>query len=121
MTTIPEFVADLCAADPALTHVLDEHVADNDQFLPHVFMADVTRWLCADRGPGTVRNVVRVIADHFERGESDVRDVILASFLENLEPDAAPDQAVLRELPLGLTAARRDIDRWFEGPTDHPA
>ena len=119
MTTIPEFVADLCAADPALTHVLDEHVADNDQFLPHVFMADVTRWLCADRAPNTVRDVIAVIADHFERGQTDVRDVILASFLENLDPDDAADQTVLRGLPPGLTAARRDLDRFLDGPIDH--
>lgn len=120
MTTIPEFVADLGAAAPALNQLLDEHVADNDQFLPHVYMAEVTRWLCADRAPATIHDVVVVIADHFERGQSDVRDVILASFLENLDPDAVSSEAVLRALPPALRSARHDIDRWFEGPRDRP-
>jgi hypothetical protein len=119
MTNIPEFVADLCAAAPALTHVLDEHVADNDQFLPHVFMADVTRWLGADRPATAVRAVVAVIADHFDRGQPDVRDVILASFLENLERDDPADQAVLDALPPALIAARRDIGRDFPNRPDH--
>ena len=118
MTTIPEFVADLCAAAPALTQVLDEHVADNDQFLPHVFMADVTRWLAADRPAAVVRDVVAVIADHFERGQPDVRDVILASFLENLSRDEPADQVVLDALPPTLVVARRDIERDVRNPPD---
>lgn len=119
MTTIPEFVADLCAAAPALTHVLDEHVADNDQFLPHVFMADVTRWLSADRPVTTIRDVVAVVADHFERGQPDVREVIVASFLENLDRDEPADQIVLGALPPALVAVRRDIERDARNRPDH--
>jgi hypothetical protein len=106
MTTIHDFVADLRSAEPALDRVLDQHIADHESFLPHVFMADVTRSLCATGPTATGRAVISVIADHYERGDAAVRNVVVASFLENLEPDAPNDRAIVDALPPALADAR---------------
>ena len=106
MTTIHDFVADLRAAQPAIDDVLDRHMADHEVFLPHVFMADVTRSLCASGPTPAGRAVIDVIADHFQRGDAGVRDVVLASFLENLEPDEPSQRAIVDALPPALADAR---------------
>lgn len=106
MTTIHDFVADLRAAQPALDRVLDQHIADHETFLPHVFMADVTRSLCATGPTAASRAVIGVIADHFVRGDAGVRNVVVASFLENLEVGDPNVRAIVDALPPALADAR---------------
>ena len=43
MTTIPELVAALLRAEPALGASLHEHLATNEGCSPHLYMADVIR------------------------------------------------------------------------------
>ena len=110
MTTIHDLVADLRATQPALDRVLGRHMADHEIFLPHVFMADVTRSLCAAGPDAAGRAVINVIADHFERGDADVRNVVVASFLENLEADDPGQRAIVDALPPALAAARARME-----------
>lgn len=102
MTDIPELFEDLIASEPALAEVRRIHVADNDEILPHVLMADITRWLCVH---GPQPEVLTVLEDHLVRGGPQVRDVIFASFLENLEVDDLEYEPVRNALGPGLRAA----------------
>lgn len=76
---------------PSLLPVLEEHLDDYDGLLPHVFMADVTRWIAArygsDPGDGSVTCVLDFLEAAFDAGRPDDRELIAASFLENLPPD----------------------------------
>ena len=110
VTSIPEFVGDLRSAQPAVDTVLDQHLADYNVFLPHVFMADVTRSLCATGPTPEGRAVLGVIADHFVRGDKEVRSVVVASFLESLDVSEPSHRAIVDALPPALAAAREHID-----------
>jgi len=81
VTTIDDLVRDLVASAPELNAVLLEHLADNDELLPHVLFGDVTRWLVA-RGPDTA--VLAVLERHMDTGDDEVQNVLVVSFLENL-------------------------------------
>lgn len=86
------FIEKLLLVAPELNTVYDEHVADNDMLLPHVFMGDVTRFV-VDQASG-VRNlsVVQRILDYFETelrsGSTESIELIRASFVENLIGEA---------------------------------
>ena len=86
------FLHDLLRAAPDLKPILDEHLAANDTLLPHVMMADLARFAVA--GVADIRkrtNVLRLL-NHLEQGlsigDEEIRDLILASFVENLVGEA---------------------------------
>jgi hypothetical protein len=110
MTNIDTFVADLVSVAPVLRGVLDEHLADQGgELLPHLFAADVTRWLSA-RGPEPT--VLAVLEHHLADGDDEVRNVVALGVLENLEPGN-----VLRAaLGPGLRAELAALERWPPGP-----
>ena len=71
--------------------ILIEHVSDNDEILPHVFLGDVTRYVLADGIQR--RELVRFLDDRFTKGEKDIRDLIAVSFIENLESEEELEHA----------------------------
>ncbi len=74
---------------PELSQLLDEHRHDNDEVLPHVFFGDVTRFVEAELASGrkeTVRPVLSVLENAVESSDPATRDLVGASFLENLDP-----------------------------------
>jgi hypothetical protein len=81
-------VGALCRRFPVFMPMLQEHLDDYDGLLPHVLMADVTRWVVrrfeADPSDVTLRQVLAFIESAFEDAEGDDRELIAASFLENL-------------------------------------
>ena len=78
MTPI-DFVSRVRAADPRLNAVVDEHLADNDELLPHLLVADLRR--CAE-------------AAH-ESEDFDLRDIVLTLMDSALaDADEALDNAV---------------------------
>jgi len=81
-------VGSLAERCPALLPVLQEHLDDYDGLLPHVFIADVTRWLAdryaTDPTDEQVACGLDVLEAAFAVGHSDDRELIAASFLENL-------------------------------------
>jgi hypothetical protein len=112
VTTVSDLTADLLDANPALDAVLKEHLANNDELLSHLFMADITRWLVAN---GPDRAVLAVLERHLGDGDENVRDVILASFLENLEADDPVYHSVRSALGPTLRTALEGTERygWF--------
>jgi hypothetical protein len=104
LTTLTQ---ELVGAEPALRAVLDAHLADQGgEFLGHLFMADVTRWLVAH---GPVPAVIAVLERSLVEGDEAVQDVIALSFLENLEPE---DRTVRAALGPRLRAALDVQEDW---------
>lgn len=90
---------------PPLLPVLQEHLDDYDSLVSHVFMADVTRFVsqryAADADDEAVACVLDVLEAAFKRGRHDDRELIGASFLENLPTEAAAPTGL--RLALGPT------------------
>ena len=109
MTDIAELIQDLERATPELETLVREHLAEYEKLLPHVLFGDVTRWLVA-RGP--VAEVLDILEHHCGAGDEEVRNVLEASFLENLERDN-PEYLLVREaLPACLAGRLRASEGW---------
>ncbi len=82
------FVGDLAYRVPALMPALQEHLDDYDSLLPHVFMGDVSRWVveryCATPDDQDLHALLDFIESTFETLGNEDRELIMASFLENL-------------------------------------
>jgi hypothetical protein len=90
---------DLLARVPELQPLYNEHIEDNGELLPHVFMGDVTRFVVSLHAKSLgkrfdsieSRRTLMKILDFFEenmRGADDVQELISVSFLENLDQSA---------------------------------
>ena len=84
MSTITvDFCKSLAGQCPDIADILTEHLADNGELLPHVFLADVTRYLLAD---GRCRMaLVKYFEESFTTKGPDVEDLIAVSFVEYLD------------------------------------
>jgi hypothetical protein len=104
------FIDSLISQVPELRPLLDEHLRDNDQLLPHVFMGDLTRFvvdLHADAYQTTgaaeasllqiLKEILTALEAAMESGDEDVKELIAVSFLENLDPDS-PNYKELKSL-----------------------
>jgi hypothetical protein len=100
--TTSRLISALIAAEPALTALLHEHLAANDELLPHVFIGDVTRWLTAN---GPQPHVLGVLDEAVVSDSMYVQGLVYISFLENLEPGAPSDDRIVASLPPRLRAA----------------
>ncbi len=65
--------------------ILIEHVSDNDEILPHVFLGDVTRYVLAD-GIQHANSYAFLMID-LQKEKRTLRDLIAVSFIENLESE----------------------------------
>ena len=77
-----EFCEGLAQRSPDVADILAEHISDNDELLPHVFLADVTRYVLADgrdRGP-----IVQYLDNAFASEGPEVENLIAVSFVEYL-------------------------------------
>ncbi|MEZ6070591.1 MAG: hypothetical protein R3C10_10025 [Pirellulales bacterium] len=63
--------------------LLEEHLADNRELLPHVFFGDVTRYVLA--GGDDKSAVVQCLEDAMHSGVPAVDELIAVSFVENIE------------------------------------
>jgi len=76
---------DIADRHPALQALLAEHIADNDELLPHVFFHDVTRW--SEEEPQDSREL-RQLLDQldvcYRDGDDDVRNLLQVSYIEDL-------------------------------------
>ncbi len=99
------FVKQVAGLSPTLKVLLESHVKDNfGEVLPHVFLGDVTRHVIALVGaPASevslaVRREVKTILDTMEHGYAtgspEVRELIAASFLENLPAKEEPGSEI---------------------------
>ena len=77
------FCQKLAAEFADVRRILDEHLADNDELLPHVFMGDITRYVL-DNGPQRAA-IVQRLEDTFARPDQGLDELIGVSFVENIE------------------------------------
>ena len=74
---------------PILRGILQEHLDYYETLLPHLFMADVTRWIVAryvERGgtDDTLGPILDSLEIHFASGDAGIHELLAASFLELL-------------------------------------
>ncbi len=91
------FFPQLLSQVPEFRPFYDEHIADNDELLPHVLMADFTRFLIdahlratseADdvgRWGQLVERSLALLEDGMGSSDDDLQNAISVSFLEHLE------------------------------------
>ena len=89
--------------------VHQEHVADNDEVLPHVLLGDLVRLLCArvesaGIGDQSVQGALALLEAAASADDQRLQNLVVVSFLENLEPDHAPSQAIKGALGPALRA-----------------
>jgi hypothetical protein len=106
------FVRALVDHFPELHPLFQEHLDDQENdILPHVFMADVERWLerkAINRQPRAgelVEGILEFLEDEIRSGGTEVANVIHASFLEHLPRPGQPGSEI-REM-LGPLSAER--------------
>jgi hypothetical protein len=93
--TPPDFVAQVRAADPRLSAVVEEHLADNDQLLLHLLVADLRREAEAAHAADDVElrdQVLALMDSAMAGGDAATRDAVAISFVEDSgwwEPDRA--------------------------------
>ena len=99
MSATHRFIDFLISQVSELRPVLDEHLRNNDQLLPHVFMGDLTRFVVdlhaeslqktAEASSSQIlRTILRALESGMESGDEGVKELIGVSFLENLDPDS---------------------------------
>jgi len=88
-TTI-ECVNQLLKQVPELQSAYDEHLRNNDELLPHVFLGDVTRYVVRQVRSGEtglaspVERILGVLEQCMASGEEYVTELVAVSFIENL-------------------------------------
>ena len=104
------FIDAMTARYSELAPVVDENLADNDELLPHLVMADVVRWLVDHRADqqALVRSVLAWLEAAYEQGDAEVRDVIAVSGVEMI-PDPGEPGSELRDQLGALLSA---VDPW---------
>ena len=81
--TRSEFCETLAQRFPDIAEILAEHMTDHDNvLLPHLFLADVTRYVLTDGRDR--RPIVKFLDDAFESEGQEVEDLIAVSFVEYL-------------------------------------
>jgi hypothetical protein len=99
----------LCLEFPELRTLLQEHLDDYDGLLPHLLLADVTRWLVVRQSePGrtdpVVASVLEFLEKYFVSGGEQMSELIAVSVLETM-PLRGEEGAQIREF---LGPAMRD-------------
>lgn len=92
MSTSTEAVVNQLVKDvPVLRPLLDEHVEENGELLPHVFFGRLTDWLIRSyvaspraEPDADWRRVLARLERIYETGSEEVRELLYASFLELL-------------------------------------
>ena len=82
--SIRSVIEGLAKSHPAIQEVLSEHLEDNDgELLTHVLFGDIVRWVEGGSASPLETDRLFVELDHYyEGGDSEVQNVILASFVE---------------------------------------
>lgn len=73
---------------PALQQIYREHLRDNDVLLPHVLFGEITRFVVNKARKAEYDSSIARLLNEFENGlkegPEEVRELISASFVENL-------------------------------------
>jgi len=90
--TYDNFATQLRQDVPGFADVYDEHVADNDEVLPHVLLADLVRFLSKEVDLHGAKSVALTRAMSLLEagiGSPDplLQELVAVSFVENLDPE----------------------------------
>ena len=104
-----ELVQRLVDRVPVLRPAYEEHLADYDLVLPHVFFGDVTRWAVASyiAGDNGWRTLVAFLEEEYADADYDAQAVIEQSFVENLPYPHEEGYGIEREFGPRLTEMYR--------------
>jgi hypothetical protein len=113
-----ECIRKLLELVPELQPVYDEHISDNHELLPHVFMGDVTRYVVQRVCSGEEEEeqpVMRII-DHLEQcmatGDDQVKELVSVSFVENL---LGNDNALAKLKDVMGPALAKEVETYYRG------
>ena len=125
MTDDAAFVRELAAVVPPLQGLLAQHLAENEELLPHVFMGDVSRFVIEqynehlEGSPGSLAALERLFST-LERGAAegseDVQEMITVSFLENVAEEMTLSPALQSFLGPSLKRELRGVLDGFGYP-----
>jgi hypothetical protein len=88
MTTINEFTELLLQVSPQVAEAYRQRIEDDEEFLPHVFMGDVTRLLVARKLSNNENGaVLDAIKQGLVDGSDDLQELLTVSCLENIPPN----------------------------------
>jgi len=84
--TPTDFVSQVRAADPRLSAIVDEHLADNDELLLHLLVADLRRQAEAaneSRDFGLRDGVLALMDSALANGDEALNNAVAVSFVED--------------------------------------
>jgi hypothetical protein len=123
MLTKETFIQEVLSRSPGLRASYEEHLADYDELLPHVFMGDVTRYIMGMGGNSTAESAMEIekelseLLDLFEAsladGDEYVQELVVTSFLENLEASDPAYPKIKARLGQRLSEQLRTIEAAF--------
>jgi len=92
----------ICLKFPVLRVLLQQHLDDFEGLLPHMLMADVTRWLVRRFGESQgedaeMKQVLVFLEEQYASGGEHIRELVAVSVLENL-PQRGEEGYALRDL-----------------------
>lgn len=125
MTNVSDFLSTLLRVAPELIPMYEEHLTDHGEALPHVFMGEVSQYVIrsfesAFEPPGephdeVLQNILTAIENALRDGSDETRDVISASFVENIAQAAKAHPGVRSRLGNSLQRELRLVLRaWGE-------
>lgn len=114
-----EWIERIVAAVPQLRSLYDEHRADYDGVLPHVFMGDVARFVTtgfasAGNEPQKPRDreaaakVLQIMEEAADARSPETIELVSVSFLENIDWESTEGRAVREAMGPQL---RRELSR----------
>ncbi|HPH65438.1 MAG TPA: hypothetical protein PLF40_06830 [Kofleriaceae bacterium] len=115
--TIQQFISHFKSLSLDFDEALTTHLSDNHELLPHVLMGDWTRSvlaLQARQGVGheEVQAALQTLEMAMAQGSSDLQELVVVSFLENLDP-GTPELAELRKsFGPALAQAMNVFENW---------
>lgn len=120
MITKEIFFDSLLEKVPELNSVYEEHLSDYDELLPHVLMADITRFILdlldKDHNQSNEEKI-SIFLRHFENalklGDEEVKNIVVVSFLENLEQDSPSYDLLKSRFGKELQNSLRQIEDFY--------
>ena len=113
MRSTATFMEELLRRVPELKPLYDEHLRDNQLLLPHLLMANITRFAigAGDLAPRTesTRALLGCLEAGLSDGNDEVKELIGVSFAENLIGEV---EGLERLRPLMGSILRTEVDRF---------
>jgi hypothetical protein len=107
VTTRDSFLEAVRAAVPEAADIVAEHLADNDELLLHLLMADLLRLTASSFARGRTEVTDRLLAfvdGCLRDGDEDVVNAVLVSFVEDFGAGHGETEALLARWPPALRA-----------------